>query len=953
MKEIRVVLVELAKKLTAPFAFVALVLIVIALWGQNIPAEFRALIYITVIGVLLVYAFIQLVQIRAAHGPEAKHVSDVEGEETSKETPAPPPEIPPPAPPALDSLSARERYLRTLILECQTMRLAGLDPNAADPNRGGMSLDKLYISLDTQTPREKPDEKKDERPDLEDRKPLSALEALVSSERQRMVLLGLPGTGKSTFVRYLALRMAEAELRRNVDLPEEWKGRPLVPFMLSLGRFAETIPSGCRKGNAELVEDYLVKALKSEDETRDFAPFALQVIEREGALVMFDGLDEVADMRMRPLVVQAVEDFVVKYRNNPASRFLVTCRTFSYQHDVDWRLTGWVNHELALLSREKIDYFVRAWYDELSLIDPSRRDEYARKCEKLLVYLAPGDRRRLSEIAQFPIILTMMAVVHTHFGELPDTRAQVYERCVELLLIRWQVERSVDGKRKKQNILDALDVSQTVLYQAMWEVAYKAHGERKKESENGDDAALVTEDILSGILKVYLQEQRKVDTFLDYCQSSNGLLMLQGTISTPGKPPRKVYAFPHLTFEEYLAARYLADSDPEEYALELIGKSDRWREAIKLLGEHLCFGSPQRPQMSALLDALSGEVEGASPQERARMNWLAGELLILYRAAFPAKPAPADAAIVTQAREVAQSTLLDPRERADCADAVDELKYVPEDLYNFVQIPSSDSPSSIPAFHIARYPVTNAQYARFLKKENFENRDLWRGFPKYSKPDESGQVTLLGDWGDEGWKWLQDALKDVEEGVLYPRYWREPRFGIARRCAPVVGVTWYEANAYCKWLARQDDSREWEVLSAFGIQSSKFIFRLPTELEWEQAAGGVEPENRFAWDKPGQVTPDEKVPLYANIYESGINRTTPVWTYPQGSSPHGVTDMSGNIWEWQTNFNDSSHRWLSLRGGSWDVNRHRARVSSRSGNHPDGPWFSHGFRVLVVFPPSE
>ena len=140
---------------------------------------------------------------------------------------------------------------------------------------------------------------------------------------------------------------------------------------------------------------------------------------------------------------------------------------------------------------------------------------------------------------------------------------------------------------------------------------------------------------------------------------------------------------------------------------------------------------------------------------------------------------------------------------------------------------------------IAKYPVTNLQYGRFLENENFENKDLWSSFPKFSEPDNDRKIERIGDWSDEGWDWLQKMLKgkseDVHDGVLYPRYWRDPRFGIARKTVPVVGITWYEANAYCKWL-----NANWDELDEgkLGLEKPGEI-RLPTEAEWETAAGGV------------------------------------------------------------------------------------------------------------------
>lgn len=281
-----------------------------------------------------------------------------------------------------------------------------------------------------------------------------------------------------------------------------------------------------------------------------------------------------------------------------------------------------------------------------------------------------------------------------------------------------------------------------------------------------------------------------------------------------------------------------------------------------------------------------------------------------------------------------------PIRMAAAADTLDELGFTPPDLYTFVPAAQDNI-----LRYFAKYPVTNAQYARFLKPENFENKSLWTGFPKYAEPEENYEK--IGDWGKEGWDWLQKALKDeafqekqdidVENGVVIPRYWTDPRFGLMRPNAPVVGISWYEANAYCKWLlANWDELEEGQQ----GLAKPAEI-RLPTEAEWVLAAGG-EADGRFAF---GDL---KDLPRYANTRESGINRTTPVWMYPNGASPHKVMDMSGNVFEWQANYYSSSHNTLVWRGGSWDYDRDGAPVSYRSDYDPHFRYGNVGFRVLAL-----
>jgi predicted NACHT family NTPase len=233
--------------------------------------------------------------------------------------------------------------------------------------------------------------------------------------------------------------------------------------VISLGRFTETLPPGIKQGVAALLESFIQADLSADSrEACAFAPHILNVLEKDGGLVMFDGLDEVADLNLHPVVVQAVEAFTVKYARNPNSRFLVTCRTYSYQ-DKRWQLVKWPVHELALLDEQQINQFVHAWYDQHALLDAARELEYAEKRIKLLQALQPGDRRRLYEVAPYPIILTMMAIVHASY-ELPDSRAQVYMQCVELLLEKWQTKRSIMGRIQNRSLLADLGIPATRLY---------------------------------------------------------------------------------------------------------------------------------------------------------------------------------------------------------------------------------------------------------------------------------------------------------------------------------------------------------------------------------------------------------------------------------------------------------------------------------------------------------
>ncbi|MEI2610513.1 MAG: SUMF1/EgtB/PvdO family nonheme iron enzyme [Candidatus Promineifilaceae bacterium] len=153
---------------------------------------------------------------------------------------------------------------------------------------------------------------------------------------------------------------------------------------------------------------------------------------------------------------------------------------------------------------------------------------------------------------------------------------------------------------------------------------------------------------------------------------------------------------------------------------------------------------------------------------------------------------------------------------------------------------------SVDGFWLARYPVTNEQYGQFIKAGGYKEKRWWM---------------------DAGWQAQQEG-KWVE-----PRFWGDAKWNGSQQ--PVVGVSWYEAMAFCAWAAEVTGER----------------IRLPTEAEWEKAAR--DPDGRpFPW---GEAEPDEKL---CNFYRK-VGQTTPVGQYsPLGDSPYGVADMAGNVWDW-------------------------------------------------------
>ena len=188
-------------------------------------------------------------------------------------------------------------------------------------------------------------------------------------------------------------------------------------------------------------------------------------------------------------------------------------------------------------------------------------------------------------------------------------------------------------------------------------------------------------------------------------------------------------------------------------------------------------------------------------------------------------------------------------------------------------------------FEIDIYPVTNAQYAEFIKADGYNNDDYW---------------------SDDGNEWRK------KNKITLPKHWDDEKWNLPGH--PVVGVSYYEAEAYAKWADK----------------------RLPTEEEWARAARGTD-GREYPW---GNGFNSEK----CNTRESGFGKTTRVTRYPNGVSPVGCYDMAGNVWEWTV----SPHKQGGqvLRGGSWYDYRYNARCATRYFNYPNNRYSYVGLRCV-------
>jgi formylglycine-generating enzyme required for sulfatase activity len=217
---------------------------------------------------------------------------------------------------------------------------------------------------------------------------------------------------------------------------------------------------------------------------------------------------------------------------------------------------------------------------------------------------------------------------------------------------------------------------------------------------------------------------------------------------------------------------------------------------------------------------------------------------------------------------------------------------------------------TLPDYWIGKYPVTVGGFRAFVEAGGYREKKWWT---------------------QSGWQ------EREKEKWTAPRFWDDSQW-TANDGLPVVGVSWYEAYAYCSWLA------EWTGKP----------YRLPGDAEWEKAARGTE-GGIYPWGNEWRAG-------VCNTREAGIGHTTPVDRFsPAGDSPYRAADMIGNVWEWclakwckeyadPEAIDPEGDSRRCLRGGAWGDNGDYARAAVRSWFVPGGRYYDRGFRVAVSAP---
>jgi len=411
----------------------------------------------------------------------------------------------------------------------------------------------------------------------------SIVAVLREPECPLAVILGDPGAGKSSLLRFLAL---------------DWAERPTaqIPLLIELREYMAD------ENRPKDVLEFFHQGRRKICELNQLRLH--QHLEAGDALVMFDGLDEIMAADKRHAAIREIIAFKNKY---PRSRLLVTSRIVGYDPE-ELDHAGFRHFTLDDFNAAQIASFIRKWHGlALGEAEPGERAELSQRLSSA-IQSSPSIRL----LAGNPLLLTMMAILNRK-QELPRRRASLYEKSAEVLLHAWDI----DHKKMALPLEEAdLSVKQELLRRVAYTMHTQARGQERPDGAHQDIISIQREDLQNVIIAFMAgrnaaNPQRIATLLIEQLRRRDFMLCHLGN---------DFFAFVHRTFLEYFCAseivmRFSKRGTAEGWSLEQLKQEvfrahwpdQSWHEVMRLIIGHELVGPAFAEDI--LLDLLQQKVE--------------------------------------------------------------------------------------------------------------------------------------------------------------------------------------------------------------------------------------------------------------------------------------------------------------------------------------------------------
>ncbi|NIM16418.1 MAG: NACHT domain-containing protein, partial [Candidatus Aminicenantes bacterium] len=472
---------------------------------------------------------------------------------------------------------AREKYLKYLESECGNITLEGM-PADQEVSSRRLNLENIFVPRKLRFPREK--------------MWVQQTVGEVLSGCGRLAILALPGVGKTTLIKRLAIAYAFPERRSLSDdkLPE----RSWLPLFIRCRQLGERVSSP--------IKDILssIASRAEMDELKDgFALLVNRALRSGDVLLLVDGLDEISNESDRVGFVTQLRTFLATY---PNVNIVVTSREAGFRI-VGGALSAQCRHyKVADFDVNDITRLTLAWHKEVMGNKPDVREE----AEKLAETICDSDRIR--QLAKNPLLLTTLLLVKRWVGQLPTRRSVLYGKAVEVLLMTWNVEAH-----------EPMDPDEAIPQLAFVAFSMMKDGVQRISSRRLNEVLNLARKQMPEILGY---ARHSVAEFIKRVEYRSSLLMMSGHEIENGTL-YPMYEFRHLTFQEYLTARaivegYYPGRKDNDTLLKVLGphlENTKWKEVVSLAT--VLAGRKVQPLVRHLIERckkLDKPLKGFSPQ---------------------------------------------------------------------------------------------------------------------------------------------------------------------------------------------------------------------------------------------------------------------------------------------------------------------------------------------------